>query len=407
VVSFRAAAIPVGMFSTLCAIVRARQQATGDVWTRPACESLLSRHTDNAAESAPCASKKRKHILCTSGSTNQSDAAFSANFELESKSFPPISPSLAPPSPSTENASCTSCELPSIQLTAQPEEPAQRLVHFMVKRDALRRNKEAGNPWPWSDDPILNTYRFTNVKREHDRTTRWMRSHWTGPNASRPSGEIIFNCALFRYFGNVKFLEAIGWQTAWGPDLQRQIADLAKQWREERRSVFTNAYIIPMLGKNGAKADCVCQSILAPLWESKVCPLLLQCQSFGASPSSSAPRFTRAGRSRSHRRSDQELAVSVHRHVRPYYRPYDLLAWPACHRCVGEALRRLPGFGGSGFMAKEVLQVSTTRTCRLKSRPRRHLLGGDGTGCVGLFGYLGSKADRRAVFDRISCTQTF
>ncbi len=53
---------------------------------------------------------------------------------------------------------------------------------------------------------------------------------------------------------------------AWRP----QIAARAKQWKDEKRSVFTNAYIIPMLGKNGAKADCVCQAILAPLWESKV-----------------------------------------------------------------------------------------------------------------------------------------
>src|SRR5271155_3462077 len=86
---------------------------------------------------------------------------------------------------------------------------------FMTAREQLRIKKETGSLWPWSSDPILNTYKFTNVKREHDRTTRWMREHWTGPNERSGSGEIIFNCALFRYFGTSEFAAAIGWQNHW------------------------------------------------------------------------------------------------------------------------------------------------------------------------------------------------
>ena len=53
---------------------------------------------------------------------------------------------------------------------------------FMVKRENIRLRKEAKEPWPWTEDKILQTYKFTNVKREHDRTTKWMRNHWTRPN---------------------------------------------------------------------------------------------------------------------------------------------------------------------------------------------------------------------------------
>ena len=41
-----------------------------------------------------------------------------------------------------------------------------------AKQSALR--KEAGQPWPWTAEPILAAGRFCNVYREHDRGTRWI-----------------------------------------------------------------------------------------------------------------------------------------------------------------------------------------------------------------------------------------
>jgi hypothetical protein len=175
---------------------------------------------------------------------------------------------------------------------------------FMTKREALRLKKEGGAPWPWSDDPILNEYKFTNVKREHDRTTRWMRANWTGPHENRPAGEIIFNCALFRYFGTVEFAEAVGWQDCWDAT---SVADLAESRMQSGLRVFTGAYIVPTLGRRAPKAEVVCQHILTPLWKKK--------DDIGA------------------------IALSQK-------------SWEG----TADALRRLSGFGGTGFMAKEVLQ---------------------------------------------------
>ncbi|CAN0457741.1 unnamed protein product, partial [Ectocarpus fasciculatus] len=142
----------------------------------------------------------------------------------------------------------------------------RQFFEFMAAREALRLKKETGTPWPWSDDPILNTYKFTNVKREHDRTTRWMREHWTRPNDNRPAGEIIFNCALFRYFGTMEFAEAIDWQSEWSPS---RVIRIAQERSMNGERVFTGAYIIPTLGKRGPKAPVVCEFILSPLWEAK------------------------------------------------------------------------------------------------------------------------------------------
>jgi hypothetical protein len=92
------------------------------------------------------------------------------------------------------------------------------LVAYIRAREAVRVAKESGAPQPWTDDAILRTYRFTNVMREDDRTTRWVRANWTGPHADRPAGEMVFNCGLFRYFGDVEFMREVGWQTRWGDE---------------------------------------------------------------------------------------------------------------------------------------------------------------------------------------------
>src|SRR5688572_17047973 len=180
----------------------------------------------------------------------------------------------------------------------------EQFLQFMIKREQLRLTKEAGKPWPWSDDPILNTYKFTNVKREHDRTTRWMRTHWTGPNEWRPAGEIIFNCALFRYFGTADFAHAVGWQAEFDP---AAIVEIAAERRRQGLKVFTAAYIIPTLGIRRPKHEVVSRVILGSVWAARA-----------------------------------ELAETALR----------TKSW----RLVAERLRLLPGFGGSGFMTKEVLQ---------------------------------------------------
>lgn len=181
---------------------------------------------------------------------------------------------------------------------------AEGFFAFMAAREQLRIRKESGGLWPWSEDQILNAYKFTNVKREDDRTTRWMRSAWTNPNQGRPAGEIIFNCALFRYFGTTEFADAIGWQRDWNP---HRCITIAEDRRARKQRVFTGAYIIPTLGHRGPKAEAVSRLILSPLWNSR--------DELG------------------------ELAVRTQR-------------WQS----VAAKMKALPGFGGTGFMLKEVLQ---------------------------------------------------
>ena len=177
---------------------------------------------------------------------------------------------------------------------------------FMISREELRLVKETGAPWPWSDDEILNTYKFTNVKREHDRTTKWMRKHWTTLHDTIP-GTTLFNCALFRYFGTTEFAQAIGWQTRFGVVERERVKNIAAKRLANKERVFTGAYVITNQGISRPKQEVVVENFLYPLWNKRT-----------------------------------DLAEIAQR----------TRSWQK----VAKELMKLPGFGGSGFMAKEVLQ---------------------------------------------------
>lgn len=48
------------------------------------------------------------------------------------------------------------------------------LVYWATERENIRRKKEAREPAPWTADPILQRYRFCNVRRRDDRVSRWL-----------------------------------------------------------------------------------------------------------------------------------------------------------------------------------------------------------------------------------------
>jgi hypothetical protein len=48
------------------------------------------------------------------------------------------------------------------------EHPINRFVAFVAERERIRVLRAAGKPWPWTEDDILQDYRFTNIHREDD-----------------------------------------------------------------------------------------------------------------------------------------------------------------------------------------------------------------------------------------------
>jgi hypothetical protein len=51
------------------------------------------------------------------------------------------------------------------------KDPVERFVAFIEERESIRERRLSGKPWPWTQDPILQSYRFTNVHREDDKVS--------------------------------------------------------------------------------------------------------------------------------------------------------------------------------------------------------------------------------------------
>lgn len=106
------------------------------------------------------------------------------------------------------------------------------------ERERIRRKRLDGQPHPWTDDQIFQQFRFTNVHREHDRTTEWfrenVRKHLTEPIHA------VQATMIFRWFNRVETGELI-------KDLL-----LERKWNEDEahrrlegvRPVVTGAYMI-------------------------------------------------------------------------------------------------------------------------------------------------------------------
>lgn len=84
---------------------------------------------------------------------------------------------------------------------------------FARERQNIYLRRMAGEPRPWTDDPILDTCRFTNVYRENDKTTVWFREKVRDPLSGLP--EVLPATVLFRWLNRISTGEALFCQ----PDL--------------------------------------------------------------------------------------------------------------------------------------------------------------------------------------------
>ena len=59
--------------------------------------------------------------------------------------------------------------------------------HWIIERSTIYEKKTKGLPKPWTDDPIFQQYKFTNVEREHDTVSIWIKENWIDPYRDHPN----------------------------------------------------------------------------------------------------------------------------------------------------------------------------------------------------------------------------
>lgn len=179
------------------------------------------------------------------------------------------------------------------------------LVYYLHERERIRLAKDRQEPRvSWTDDKILQTFKFTNVLRENDWTTQQLLQGWYRPYKDAPYEQLLMAAAIARYFGTWEFCQAVGFPEAFDKERIRQLA-FTRLATKPKLPVFTSAYVITNGGISDAKQNVVLDYYLTPF--HRATPTMAKIAEQG---------------------SFEKLATYM---------------------------RQLPGFGGTGFMTKEVI----------------------------------------------------
>jgi hypothetical protein len=90
------------------------------------------------------------------------------------------------------------------------------LIFWVEEREHIRHQKDLGLPPPWTDDPIMASYRFCNVFREDDLVTQWIHKNWLYPNLNSPM--LQFAMTMARMVNWPETLKDLGFPHIWYPD---------------------------------------------------------------------------------------------------------------------------------------------------------------------------------------------
>src|SRR5262245_50737978 len=81
---------------------------------------------------------------------------------------------------------------------------------FAVERLAMFYRRYSNPAGPWTSDPILSTYRFTNAYRATDRVSQYLiQEIQSRSDRSQDPREIFFRTMLFKIFNRIETWEAL------------------------------------------------------------------------------------------------------------------------------------------------------------------------------------------------------
>jgi alpha-glutamyl/putrescinyl thymine pyrophosphorylase clade 1 len=143
----------------------------------------------------------------------------------------------------------------------------KEIVAFADERENIRKLKDSGKPRPWTRDPILGNFSFTNVHREDDKQTRLIARYWRGPYST--NRDLWFAMFVARLVNWWPTLAKLRFPVPWDPD---NFVNTLVQRRFLGEKTFSGAYIINQMIKGGTGMDkgaYLAKFVLGPLWEDR------------------------------------------------------------------------------------------------------------------------------------------
>lgn len=133
------------------------------------------------------------------------------------------------------------------------ETPPSEIFNYWVnERWQILKRREAGEGKPWSEDPIMRSIYFCNVRREDDKTTKFVRDwakDWKMPQ------QLVVGYTFARFMNLPSTLRHFDLDIIiTDPDY---VLDRMKEIRCEGKKLFSGAYLISTCGQKMDKLDYV------------------------------------------------------------------------------------------------------------------------------------------------------
>lgn len=140
----------------------------------------------------------------------------------------------------------------------------EEFTTFVIERHRIYRRRLAGDPSPWTADPILRDYKFTNVYRELDRVTVWIREHWREPFAKEPY--LFHAMVIARLVNHPDTLDSLPVPGNWN---KKRFLQTMHERQDAGLNTFNAAYIVSTGGLSLNKADYLAEYVLDPMWKDR------------------------------------------------------------------------------------------------------------------------------------------
>lgn len=142
--------------------------------------------------------------------------------------------------------------------------PMDRMAYWIEERESIRAAKESNEKPPWTDDKILHSFRFCNVRRMDDKVSQWLLNNWYKPYFNHRN--MLIACALARFINKPESLQLITEQVFRDGVQWERIKRILREYRDAGNVVFNGAYMVR--GNDGIdKIECVVEYYVRPLSE--------------------------------------------------------------------------------------------------------------------------------------------
>lgn len=133
---------------------------------------------------------------------------------------------------------------------ARPTAVYDTYWRFACERQRIFFARVSGKQWPWTDDPVLREYKFTNAYRASDRVSQYLIREVIYRGDSAPD-EVFFRTLLFKVFNRIETWELLRREfgsISYGDFSFKRYSRTLDEAMSRGQRIYSAAYIMPSGG---------------------------------------------------------------------------------------------------------------------------------------------------------------